>query len=222
MSEAPLKVLLADDDEVLRRALTALFDKRDDVELVGVAENGAEAISMVRHHVVDVVLLDADMPVVDGITAAERIAQIDPTVTVVILTAFEQESFLDRALAAGASGFLTKDIPVEEIMPLLRRARSGDVVMGARPTEILANSYRERAMKRDEDADFIAAVNELAPRMREVFDLIVAGCTNREIADQLFLTDSSVRTYVNRVIDVVGSSSRAQLLIRAARTGLLD
>ncbi len=216
----PLKLLLADDDRLTREGLAELLGERDDIDLVAVVGDGAAAIDALTRTIVDVALLDVDMPVLDGITAARITAARHPGVTVVMLTAFEQEGFLAQALSAGAQGFLTKDIPIDQLAQLLHSAAAGITVMGPRPTAMLAKSYREQAARREDDPEFTKAVDKLSPRLRNVFDLLTRAESNQRIADLLGLSEGTARIYVSQVLTATGCSSRAEVAVRAVKVGL--
>lgn len=140
MSE-PIRVLLADDDVIVREGLAGLLDRQDGIDVVAVAENGSMALRELSRRAVDVALLDVDMPVLDGLAAAKEMARLYPSVVVVMLTVFEHEESLARSLALNVRGFLTKDIPSAQLAQLIRQAHAGYSVFGPRPTSILADSY---------------------------------------------------------------------------------
>lgn len=221
MSDAPLRILLADDDSMLRTAMTDLLATFDDIELVAAVPDGACTLDVLSNRLVDIALLDADMPVLDGIATTRTIRSRYPSVTVVILTAFEHEGDLGRALAAGATGFLTKDLPISRMIPLLRDARSGNTVMGPKPMAMLSDSYRAQASRREEEAAFLEAVDALPEHLRDVFEYMVRATPNPQIAERLGLSGSSVRTYASRVLQLTGATSRADLVISAAAAGLI-
>lgn len=220
MTISQLRVLVADDDALIRSSLTSLFAARQDIELVATTSNGAEALRILDTHRVDVALIDADMPILDGVETAALISARFPSVTVVIFTAFEHEDYLPRALAAGALGFLTKDIPISDLVPLLYRAVAGETVLGSRPTSLVTNAYRSQARQQEILSPFVASVESLPPYLREVFDLVAQGVPNTLIAAKLHIGEGTVRTYVNRVLQLTGSQSRADLAIHALKAGL--
>lgn len=216
-----LRLLLADDDAVFTAAMADLLGAREDVDLVAVVSDGAAALQVLEEHDVDIALLDVDMPVLDGIATARRIARAWPWVRVVMLTAFEQPNSLGRALGAGASGFLTKDIPVERLVSLLHEVVLGATVMGPRPATLLADSYRDGGSCGVRDPRFTSSVEALPGRYREVFDLLTHAASNRVIARELNLSEGTARVYASRVLQLTGCSSRAELALRAlgARLG---
>jgi Response regulator containing a CheY-like receiver domain and an HTH DNA-binding domain len=216
-----LRLLLADDDAVFTAAMADLLGAREDVDLVGVVADGAAALQVLEEHDVDLALLDVDMPVLDGIATARRIAREWPRVRVVMLTAFEQPDSLGRALGAGASGFLTKDMPVDRLVSLLHEVVMGATVMGPRPATLLADSYRDGNSRGDRDPEFTSSVEALPGRYREVFDLLTHAASNRVIARELHLSEGTARVYASKVLQLTGCRSRAELALRAlgARLG---
>ncbi|MDO5676354.1 MAG: response regulator transcription factor [Propionibacteriaceae bacterium] len=216
----PLKVLLADDDPLLLHGLATILNTQPGIEVVAAVSDGAAAMTAMTSHSIDVALLDVDMPVIDGIHAAAHITQRYPNTTVVMLTAFEHDNFLDRALAAGAHGFLTKDIPADQLANFIHQARSGTTVMGPKPTRILANSYRDQLHRRDEHREFIDAVENLPPHLRAVFDLMAHAMPNKTIAARLHLAENTVRIYVSQILAATNSPSRAHLALTATKSGL--
>ncbi len=211
-----LRVLLADDDPIYRQGLQALLTERADVDLVAVVPNGASALSVLERSEVDVALLDVDMPGVDGISAARQIGERHPEVTVVMLTAFEHDESLKQAIAAGAKGFLTKDLEVDRICALAREAAAGAVVMGPRPTAMLAEAYFAST---EVDEEFARTLSELPPRLGALVEYLIEACPNREIAQRLGLSEATVRGYVSEILAATGCASRSQLAVRALRAG---
>lgn len=222
MEPKQLRVLLANDSPILRIELGSALASNDEITLVATVADGSDALGQLGRHIVDVALLDVDMPVLDGVATARAIAAQHPDVTVVMLTAFEREDFLEQSLLAGASGFLTKDLPLKELVILLQHAASGKTVMGARPTALLAQSYREQARRKETSSDFIATVQAMPLRLKEVFDLLVAAASNRDIAHELHLSESTVRGYVSEILRLTGSRSRTEVAARALSSGLPD
>lgn len=217
MAEPPLRLLLADDDPVLLHAMTDLLTHRDDVTLVAAVADGARALDVLATRIVDVALLDADMPVLDGVSTTVRVRAEHPDVTVVIFTAFEHDDFLPRAMAAGAAGFLTKDTPVDELIPLLRRAHAGEAVLSPRPTSVVVDSYRTRAQLLEDESGFRDAVAQLPDHLREVLDELALATPTSVIATHLNLSEASVRTYTRRILELTGCSTRTELVLHAAR-----
>lgn len=216
-----LRVLLVDDEETVRATLPSLLERHNDLEVAAVAADGSSALQLLRTDIdVDIVLLDVDMPTMDGIDTARIITDEFPDVAIVMLTAFRQDSFLDRALSAGASGFLVKTMPPSEIARLLIDAAHGATVMAPRATELLARSARDRQIRREADPAFVAAAASLSPALRDIFDLITIATSTDLMASTLHLTRNTVRVYVSDVLRRTGCRSREELVLRAAETGL--
>lgn len=215
-----IRLALADDDPIVLKCLERALEQEPDLRVVLTAADGQMLLSELRTNEVDVALVDIDMPLLDGVAATKRIRCSFPDVTVIILTAFEKEDMLDLALAAGAAGFLTKDVPLEDLPSLVRRARSGETVIGSRPASILVDAYRKQAMRRQEYPAFVEAVESLPPGVRLVLSRIVSGLPNKLIAKELGRTESTVRTYVTRILDATNCESRTQLVVRALAAGI--
>ncbi len=220
MNDTPVRVLLADDDPLLRTSMTRLLRGRPDIDLVAAVADGVQALRALTDRPVDVALLDADMPVLDGIATTTRIRTQHPRVTVVILTAFEHDDFLPRAMAAGASGFLTKDTPVEDLITLVHRAHAGETVLSPRPTTMVLDSYRSHATARESEARFLAAVDTLPPHLRDVLTLLADATPTRTIAARLHLSEETIRTYVKQVLHHTGCTTRTEIVARALRADL--
>ncbi|MEL4503844.1 response regulator transcription factor [Luteococcus sp. H138] len=215
-----MRLLLADDDPVVLIGLAELLCQQSGIEVVGAVKDGEQAVEFCAAHAVDVALLDVDMPIVDGVEAAKQILQRTPSVVVVMLTAFAHDEFLGRALAAGARGFLTKDLSAERIAELLRDAVAGQVVMGPKPLQMLVTAYGARAVDSEARQEFARAAETLPVRLREVFDLLAQGLPNRVIARRLGLTESTTRVYVSKVLAHTGCRSRSEVAVKALGSGL--
>lgn len=182
MSET-IRVLLADDDVIVREGLADLLNQQDGIDVVAVAENGSEALRELSKQTVDVALLDVDMPVLDGLATAKEMARLRPSVAVVMLAVFEHEESLARSLALNVRGFLTKDIPSAQLAQLIRQAHDGYLVFGPRPTRILANSYLSFG-KNDPGYDgFRERVEQLPNYLRTTFDLLSRRCRTRQLPE---------------------------------------
>lgn len=215
-----LRVLIADDDPVTRESLAKVLHHRGELFVSSVVSDGYAALAAVTQCVVDVALLDVNMPGIDGIETARRMQELRPNTAVIILTAFERDDFLGRALVAGVRGFLTKDAPVNEIADAIQAVHGGGTVMSLRPTIMLAQSYRDHFMRRSEEKEFVAAVLALPPSLKEVFELLTAVTTNRQIAEITGLAPSTVREYVSEVLRRTGCRSRGEVAVRAVSAGL--
>jgi DNA-binding NarL/FixJ family response regulator len=214
-----IRVLLADDQALVRAGFAALLDAQDDIEVLGQAGDGAQAVHMTRADKPDVVLMDIRMPVLDGLEATRQIVA-DPAlsaVRVVILTTFELDEYVFEALRAGASGFLVKHTEPVELIRAVRVVGAGDALLSPGVTRRLIAEFADRAKSAPEPA----ALGALTDRERELTALAAAGLSNDEIAAQLFLSSATVKTHVNRAMTKLGARDRAQLVVIAYEAGLV-
>ncbi|MDO5747870.1 MAG: response regulator transcription factor [Actinomycetaceae bacterium] len=216
----PLKILLVDDDRILLDGLRTLLSAQKEIEVVAALTDGAQAIQLLPFHRIDVALLDIDMPVMDGITTAKKIKSLAPHITIVMLTAFEKETTLNDSLSAGAKGFLTKDMPPDQIVASVLKAHQGETVMGPRPTEILTASFRAMNDAKNSDPQFSEAVANLPKRYQPVFQELLQGSTNKAIAKSCHISEATARCYVSEILALTTCRSRSELLVRAMRTGV--
>lgn len=212
-----IRTLLVDDQQLVRAGLRMLCAAAEDIEVVGEAENGHQAIAMVRELVPDVVLMDLRMPGVDGITATARILSDRPATRVVVLTTFDDDEHLYPALQAGACGFLTKDTAPADLLDGVRRAAAGDSPFSP---EVLRRVVR-RALNSGPRASSARADIALTNREREVLALVSAGRSNAEIGQELFISVTTVKTHVSSVMTKTGSRNRVQLALVAHRLGVV-
>jgi DNA-binding NarL/FixJ family response regulator len=215
----PIRVLLADDDGLVRAAIDAILRPEGDLDLVAQAADGREAIDLVLRHRPDVVLLDVRMPVVDGLTALLEIRRLVPAVQAVVLTTFGEDEYVARALAAGAAGFLLKDSAVDELPAAIRAAAAGDAFLSPKITRQVLDRLPAAPGPADEDLARIAA---LSAREREILVLLSQGLSNSEIGTRLFITEGTVKTHVYRVFTKLGCDNRVRAAMLAQRAGLLD
>jgi DNA-binding NarL/FixJ family response regulator len=214
-----IRVLLADDQALVRAGFAALLDAQDDIEVLGQAGDGAQAVHMTRADKPDVVLMDIRMPVLDGLEATRQIVA-DPAlaaVRVVILTTFELDEYVFEALRAGASGFLVKHTEPVELIRAVRVVGAGDALLSPGVTRRLIAEFADRAKQAPEPT----ALAALTDRERELTALAAAGLSNDEIAAQLFLSSATVKTHVNRAMTKLGARDRAQLVVIAYEAGLV-
>jgi DNA-binding NarL/FixJ family response regulator len=216
-----VRVVLADDQELIRVGLRALFDNEPDIDLVGEAADGEEALRVVRDTRPDVVIMDIRMPVLDGLETSRRIAA-DPqlaAVRVLILTTFEVDEYVFEALRAGASGFLLKDADTAEILHAIRVVAAGDSLLSPRITRRLVEAFASRPAPTAPRAALLA---ELTDREREVVALVAAGLNNDEIGERLVISPATARTHVSRAMSKIGARDRAQVVVFAYETGLVS
>lgn len=219
----PVKVLLVDDDEFLLNQLAESLSAHDDILITACATSGSQAICLLNageHFDTDVVMIDVEMPGMDGPATASAILMEHPELIIVMYTVFAQRDSLDRSIKAGARGFVTKDTPSNEIVAMIRRVVEGQVVMSAEPTAIVTQAFREQVIRREEDREFEKAVDALPESLREIFNLLTLTLSNREIEEKTRLKQSTIRSYINDVLHRTGCRSRSHLVLRAARTGL--
>lgn len=210
------RIIIVDDDPIVREVLTTALGSETDIEVVAVVANGAEAVDVVHARTVDVVLMDVQMPVLDGVAATSRILALGGGTRVLLLTTFDDDSFLDGGLAAGASGFLLKTTPPEQIAEAIRTVRSGGKVLSPGP----ANRLGLRA--RGQGPAATIPDPDLTGRERRILHLLCRARTNREIARRLGLTQAAVKADISSMMRKMGVSSRLDVVVEAHRRGLAD
>jgi DNA-binding NarL/FixJ family response regulator len=214
-----ITVLLVDDQDLMRMGMSMVLGQAEGMRIVGEATNGAAAIERVRALKPDVVLMDVRMPGMDGIEATRVIARDHPGSSVIILTTFDLDEYALGGLNAGASGFLIKDAPASELVQAVRTVADGDAIVSPRITRRLLEIHRT-AMAVTSTAG--SPVHEsLTDRERDVLLGIAHGLSNTEIAAELFLSESTVKTYVGRVLSKLGARDRVHAVIHAYRNGLV-
>ncbi len=215
-----IRVVLADDQVLVRTGFRALLDAEDDIEVVGEAADGAEAVDLAERLRPDVVLMDIRMPGVDGLTAAHRIAadQALTAVRVLVLTTFDLDEYVYEALDAGASGFLVKHTEPAELIRAVRVVAAGDALLSPGVTRRLIAAFTRA--RTTAPAPSQAVVDLLTERERQVVELVAAGLSNEEIAGRWFVSQATVRTHVSRAMTKLHARDRAQLVVLAYRNGL--
>jgi DNA-binding NarL/FixJ family response regulator len=215
-----IRVLLADDQALIRAGFRVLIEAADDLEVIGEATNGAEAVEAARRDRADVVLMDIRMPGVDGLEATRRISADDDLagVKVVILTTFESDEYVYQALRAGASGFLVKDTEPAELIQAVRVAARGDALLSPSVTRRLITDLASRP---ERPVAPPAVLSGLTDREREVLALVAEGLSNDEIAARLFVSPLTSKTHVSRIMTKLSARDRAQLVVIAYETGLV-
>ncbi|MET9490696.1 response regulator transcription factor [Nocardia sp. NPDC006630] len=215
-----IRVLLADDQALLAGTFRLLIDSAEDMEVVGIAGNGREAVELAQAAKPDVVVMDIRMPGVDGLTATQEICA-DPDLRetrVLILTTFELDEYVAQALRAGASGFLGKDVGPEELLRSIRVVAAGDSLLSPTATRTLIARYLARPESRVSAAE---SLEVLTAREREVVAMVAEGMSNEEIAEKMYVSPLTVRTHVQRAMSKVGVQNRAQLVVIAFQSGLV-
>ncbi|GAA4055956.1 response regulator transcription factor [Streptomyces shaanxiensis] len=216
-----IRVLLVDDQSLIRSGFRALLDLEDDIEVVAEAADGEEGLALAREHLPDIALIDVQMPVVDGIEATRRIAA-DPALSgvhVVILTNYGFDEYVFDALRAGAAGFLVKDIVPEDFVHAVRVAARGDALLAPSITRRLIDQYVTQPRHTGPAAG--AGLTELTGREREAVALVAQGLSNDEIADRMVISALTAKTHVNRAMAKLHARDRAQLVVLAYESGLV-
>ena len=215
-----IRVLLADDQALIRAGFRLLLSTADGIQVVGEAINGAEAVDLARRERADVVLMDIRMPGVDGLEATRRIAADDTLagVKVIILTTFESDEYVYQAIRSGASGFLLKDAEPADLLQAVQVVARGDALLAPSVTRRLITDLVSRPEQpRTNDR----ALRGLTEREREVLSLVAAGLSNEEIAGQLFVSPLTAKTHVSRIMTKLDARDRAQLVVMAYESGLV-
>jgi DNA-binding NarL/FixJ family response regulator len=215
-----VRVLLADDQTLVRAGFRVLLERTDDIEVVGEAGDGAQAVARARAALPDVVLMDIRMPVLDGLEATRQIVADERLagVRVVVLTTFELDEYVFAALRAGASGFLLKDIDPEDLRTAVRVVAAGEALLSPRVTRRLIDEFATQPARRPAAPERLAVLTE---REREVLSLVATGLSNTEIAHRLFLSPATAKTHVSRAMVKLHARDRAQLVVLAFETGLV-
>ena len=221
---AAIRVILADDQPLIRTGLRVLINDAPDIEVVGEAGTGAEAVRLAAAHAPDVAVMDIRMPEMDGIEATRRITESSPSPRVVMLTTFDDDEYVYSALRAGASGFLVKDMALDSILDAVRVVASGDALIAPSITRKLIAEFAIRpapsgtAPNRGDKA----LLDGVTEREREVLTLVGRGLSNGEIAEELFISAATAKAHVARLFTKLGARDRVQLVITAYEAGLVS
>ncbi|WJJ14570.1 response regulator transcription factor (plasmid) [Prescottella equi] len=212
-----ISVLLVDDQELMRMGLTMVLDAQDDISIVGEAADGAAAVRAARTLEPDVVLMDVRMPAVDGVTATAEIVAAGGRSKVLVMTTFDLDEHALGALRAGASGFLLKDTPPGDLVSAIRSVAAGDAVVSPRVTRRLISRFLDDTPPTIDRS----ILDVLTDREREVLCLVAEGLSNGEIAQQLHLSEATVKSHVGRILSKLGLRDRVQAVIISYETGLV-
>lgn len=215
---AIIRIVLVDDQELVRAGFRMVLDAQPDMQVVGEAADGLGAVDLARRLHADVMVMDARMPRLDGVEATRRIRQAGDLPRVLMLTTFDLDEYAFAALKAGASGFLLKDVPPEELLFAIRAVHCGDSVVAPSTTRRLIDQFASLLPGSQEDP---GELGELTDREREVLTLVAQGLSNGEIARQLFVSEATVKTHVGRVLAKLGLRDRVQAVVYAYEHGLV-
>lgn len=219
-----IRIVLVDDHAVVIEGMSLIIGMEEDLEVVGKASNGIEAIEVVKQTKPDVVMMDINMPGMDGVEATQKIKELNPAPEVLILTMHDKDEYLFSVLRAGASGYLLKDSPTEEVIEAIRIVARGHSMLHPAMAKKLLNQYANRSEVQQEEVEAIDepepqdgedALGPLSPREIEVLKLLVAGKSNREIADTLFISERTVKIHLNKIYKKLNVKSRSQAIIHA-------
>jgi len=213
-----IRILIADDQALVRDGLRAIAELEDDIEVVGEASDGAEAVAASRRLNPDVVLMDVRMPGLDGIEAARRLLSDSDPPRVLMLTTFDRNEYVYEAMKAGASGFLLKDVRRDQLAAAIRTVAAGDALISPSITRRLIEQF----CSRPSPAGMPEETASLTPREVEVLKLVASGFSNAEIAQQLFVGETTVKTHIARILAKLGLRDRVQVVVFAYETGLVQ
>jgi DNA-binding NarL/FixJ family response regulator len=213
-----VRVLIADDQQLVRTGFRMILDAEEDIEVVGEATNGREAVAMARDLIPDIVLMDIRMPELDGIEATRRVTAADGSPRVLMLTTFDLDEYVYDALRAGASGFLLKDVPAAQLAAGVRMVSGGDALLAPTITRRLIEEFAAAAPA----AKTVPGLDELTPRELEVFKLVAKGLSNGEIAAELVIGETTVKTHVTRLLMKLGVRDRVQAVVLAYEAGIVS
>ncbi len=208
-----IKLLLVDDESLIRQGLEAMLSLESDLEIVGIAENGEDAIAQVEALQPDVILMDVRMPIMNGTTATRIICEKFPQSKVLILSTFDGKDDVEKAIGAGAKGYLLKDMPRSELVDAIRCIRNGYAQLAPGVLEkVVTQKLQASSLFKSVDS----TLSNLTPRELDVARLVAVGATNQEIATKLFISESTVKTHINSIFNRLNLKNRAQLAIHAA------
>jgi DNA-binding NarL/FixJ family response regulator len=214
-----IRVLICDDQALVRGGFRAILDARSEIEVVGEAENGAQAVALAQRRQPDVILMDIRMPVLDGIEATRKLVGDGSPARIIVLTTFDLDEYVHAAIRAGASGFLLKDVTPAKLVEAIGIVAQGDALLAPSVTRRLLDRFATTLPVADRSSDALA---ELTSREVEVLRLLAGGLSNAEIAVELVVSEATVKTHISSVLRKLGLRDRVQAVIVAYETGLVD
>ncbi|MBV9416619.1 MAG: response regulator transcription factor [Solirubrobacterales bacterium] len=213
-----IRVLICDDQALVRAGFRAILEAQPDIEVAGEAENGADALALAERRAPDVILMDIRMPVLDGVEATRRLVAAGSPARILVLTTFDLDEYVHAAIRAGASGFLLKDVTPAKLIEAIRVVASGDALLAPSVTRRLLERFATTLPQRDQSSE---ALGELTARETEVLRLLAGGLSNAEIAAELVVSEATVKTHISSVLRKLGLRDRVQAVIVAYETGLV-
>jgi DNA-binding NarL/FixJ family response regulator len=213
-----IRVLICDDQALVRAGFRAILEAQADIEVVGEAENGAEAVALADRRAPDVILMDIRMPVLDGVEATRRLLAAGSPARILVLTTFDLDEYVHAAIRAGASGFLLKDVTPAKLLEAIRVVAAGDALLAPSVTRRLLERFATTLPQRDDSTQRLA---ELTSRETEVLRLLAGGLSNAEIAAELVLSEATVKTHISSLLRKLGLRDRVQAVILAYESGLV-
>jgi DNA-binding NarL/FixJ family response regulator len=213
-----IRILLADDQAMVRSGIRLILETESGLEVVAEAGNGAEAVAMARRERPDVILMDIRMPEMDGLEATRRIVATDPDAKVIILTTFDLDDYVYSALRGGASGFLLKDAPADDLVAAVRVVAAGGALIAPSVTRRLIAEFASRPQA----GQPVSGMDGLTERELEVLTLVARGYSNTEIADELYVGETTVKTHVSHILTKLGLRDRVQAVVAAYESGLVS
>jgi DNA-binding NarL/FixJ family response regulator len=213
-----IRVLICDDQALVRAGFRAILEAQPDIEVAGEAENGAEAVALAERRAPDVILMDIRMPLLDGVEATRRLVADGSPARVLVLTTFDLDEYVHAAIRAGASGFLLKDVTPAKLLEAIRIVAAGDALLAPSVTRRLLERFASTLPQRDHSSEALAA---LTTRETEVLRLLAGGLSNAEIAAELVVSEATVKTHISSVLRKLGLRDRVQAVILAYETGLV-
>ena len=213
-----IRVLICDDQALVRGGFRAILEAQPDIEVAGEAENGAEAVALAERRAPDVILMDIRMPVLDGVEATRRLVAAGSPTRILVLTTFDLDEYVHAAIRAGASGFLLKDVTPAKLLEAIRIVAAGDALLAPSVTRRLLERFASTLPRRDVSGEALAG---LTARETEVLRLLAGGLSNAEIAAELVVSEATVKTHISSLLRKLGLHDRVQAVILAYETGLV-